>query len=317
VLLGLQFGVINELDLSTRKNIKANTNALKNIISDSTLTIELKGKPQIKIPNFANFFIYSNDDDCLHLTKDSRRYFITTIKHTQEEINQKLEDDGYKDLILDALEFGNDTICYLKNHFENVVKIEDPKLFSRNAPKTEDFDDMVEKSRPGIHRALDYRLESNIYPFENCDSWTETRTDLNNKNINTTTKAQFSGLVIAEELLTTCVSDKILSREHITRDLIISWCNQRSIPWVNKDGQNLPTKQIIIKNNGATHKPRAYLIKDLDVGGRKLSTMTEGELGQHHSHSHSFLLLNSTNYGQHKDRSENVYAETDKRHIDF
>ena len=59
VLLGLQFGVINELDLSSKKNIKGNTNALKTIVSDSILTIELKGKPQIKIPNFANFFIFS------------------------------------------------------------------------------------------------------------------------------------------------------------------------------------------------------------------------------------------------------------------
>ena len=42
--MGLQFGIINELDLSSRKNVKQLTNALKKFITDDTLTIELKGK---------------------------------------------------------------------------------------------------------------------------------------------------------------------------------------------------------------------------------------------------------------------------------
>ena len=68
ILMGLQFGIINELDLSSRKNVKQLTNALKKFITDDTLTIELKGRPQIKIRFFCNFIIFSNDGDCLHLT---------------------------------------------------------------------------------------------------------------------------------------------------------------------------------------------------------------------------------------------------------
>ena len=56
--MGLQFGIINELDLSSRKNIKQLTNALKKFITDDTLTIELKGRPQIKIPFFCNFMVF-------------------------------------------------------------------------------------------------------------------------------------------------------------------------------------------------------------------------------------------------------------------
>ena len=58
-------------------------------MSDDTLTIELKGRPQIKIPFFCNFMIFSNDEDCLYLTKEARRYLIIAIKHSQDAINEK------------------------------------------------------------------------------------------------------------------------------------------------------------------------------------------------------------------------------------
>ena len=107
--------------------------------------------------------IFSNEEDCLFLTKFARRYLICSIKHTQDEINEKL-DAGVKDKILDALEFGSKEIGQLLHHFQN-VKIEDPKAFMRNAPKTVDFYEVVEKNRPMIHRILDERLENNQQPF--------------------------------------------------------------------------------------------------------------------------------------------------------
>ena len=313
VLLGLQFGVINELDLSSRKNIKANTNSLKKIIADPVLTIELKGKPQIKIPNFANFFIFSNDEDCLHLTKDARRYLIVNIKHTTEAIEQKLEQEGYKDIILDALDFGSEKICHLKNHFENVVNIEeDIKIFTSAAPKTEDFYEIVEKSKPGIHRALDSRLNTNLYPFENYTQ--EDGTVIWKKKVEDQyLQPQFSGMVIAEELYTLCLRDKDLSREHITRDNIIDWCKKNCISWKKKDGSTMDQKQIIIKpSNGTVHRPPAYLIKDLNIGDKKLSNLTEGELGDHHSQTHIHHELTEVKYDQYSNRLESKLAETPK-----
>ena len=132
VLMGLQFGIINELDLATKKNVKQLTNKMKKFMSDDTLTIELKGRPQIKIPFFCNFMIFSNDEDCLYLTKEARRYLIIAIKHSQDAINEKL-DAGVKDKILDALEFGSKELGHLLHHFQK-VKIDDPKAFQRNAP---------------------------------------------------------------------------------------------------------------------------------------------------------------------------------------
>ena len=105
--------------------------------------------------------------DCLYLTKEVRRYFITTIKHTQEQIEKKLEEEGYKEKILDALAHDKPMIKYLLNYFKNEVVIKDPKMFKRNAPKTEDFHEMVQKNREGIKIKLDDRLNTNAWPFEN------------------------------------------------------------------------------------------------------------------------------------------------------
>ena len=97
-------------------------------------------------------------------------------KHTQDAINEKL-DAGVKDKILDALEFGSKELGHLLHHFQK-VKIDDPKAFQRNAPKTDDFFELVEKGRPMIHRILDERLENNQEPFfndhENLDGLTLT-----------------------------------------------------------------------------------------------------------------------------------------------
>ena len=292
ILMGLQFGIINELDLSSKKNIKQLTNALKKFITDRVLTIELKGRPQIKIPFFCNFMIFSNEEDCLFLTKFARRYLIASVKRTQDEINEKL-DAGVKDKILDALEFGSKDLGYLLHHFQN-IKIEDPKAFMRNAPKTDDFYEVVEKNRPMIHRILDERLENNQDPFYHEDSWVREvrkykKVNVKDQDGNNTgdkkteyvgpeyfeTRMNFSGLVVAADLHEYIMLDPILKNEYCTRDLIIDWCKERSITWPNGN----PTKQISLPQGTYS---RAYLIKDYEVDGQKISNWTEGHLGSHY-----------------------------------
>ena len=289
--MGLQFGIINELDLATKKNVKQLTNKMKKFMSDDTLTIELKGRPQIKIPFFCNFMIFSNDEDCLYLTKEARRYLIIAIKHSQDAINEKL-DAGVKDKILDALEFGSKELGHLLHHFQK-VKIDDPKAFQRNAPKTEDFFDLVEKGRPMIHRILDERLENNQAPFFHVDdAWV--RGEPKYKKNKTTgcdervkgefeyfeTRMNFSGLVVAQDLHEHIILDPLLKNEYCTRDLLIEWCKEKSTPWPNGN----PTKQIVLPQGSYS---RAYLIRDYEVEGQKISNWTEGQLGSHY-YFHTF-----------------------------
>ena len=330
ILMGLQFGIINELDLSSRKNIKALTNALKKFITDDTLTIELKGRPQIKIPFFCNFMLFSNDEDCLHLTKFARRYLFCKVKRTQDEINEKL-DAGVKDKILDALEFGSKELGHLLHYFKN-IKIEDPKVFQRNAPKTDDFYEVVEKSRPMIHRVLDERLENNQWPFQFDGDWGSERKEYKtNKETGSQyvsgsryyTKLCFSGMVVAADLYEVLLQDPIMKREFLTRDLIVDWCVEHHILWPNGN----PTKQIKLPIN--TH-PRAYLIKDFEIGTavdiemmkpkpithfssptspltipKKLSNCSEGELGDHY-YFHTYDSVEYNNPGLGYVRSENL-----------
>jgi len=291
VLLGLQFGIINELDLSSRKNIKSATNSLKKFITDDVLTIELKGKPQIKIPFFANFMIFSNEDDCLHLTKEGRRYFIIKIKHTQDEIISKLE-GGYKDLILDALQNDSDQLSYLLHHFQN-VEIKDIKMFQRNAPKTEDFYEVVESSKPVIHRLLDERLRANEWPF-NHNGWIKTIDNFSkdrSKVVSTEYKTDLNwcGLVIVNDLYSLIKLDPLLGKEFVTLDLITNWCKENCILW----GNGKHTKQITIQHSRTY--PRAYLIRNFKyMDGQELINKTEGQLGdiywEHSFHSKHLRL---------------------------
>ena len=113
------------------------------------------------------------------------------------------------------------------------------------------------------------------------------------------TKLCFSGMVVAADLYEVLLQDPIMKREFLTRDLIVDWCVEHHILWPNGN----PTKQIKLPIN--TH-PRAYLIKDFEIGGgdfemnkpkpitnfaspttpltipKKLSNCSEGELGDHY-----------------------------------
>ena len=60
----------------------------------------------------------------------------------------------------------------IENNFKN-IEIKDAKAFQRNAPKTEDFYNVVERSRPDIHRVLDERLKNNQWPFQFDGKWNQ------------------------------------------------------------------------------------------------------------------------------------------------
>jgi len=191
------------------------------------------------------------------------------------------------------LEFGSKDLGHLLHHFQN-VKINDAKAFQRNAPKTEDFFELVEKGRPMIHRILDERLENNQAPFYHEDNWVREVGRYKNVNVkdkdgNNTgnkkseyvgtdyfeTRMNFSGLVVAADLHEYIMLDPLLQKEYCTRDLVIDWCKERSITWPNGN----PTKQIMLPHKAYS---RAYLIKDYEVDGQKISNWTEGHLGSHY-----------------------------------
>ena len=332
VIEGKQLIVLNEVDSdSGNKDRKINTNRLKPYITDHTININPKNKPIIKIPNFCNFFIFSNLDNCLHLREDTRRYMVMKVKHTQEEVKQKLEKNGLGDSIVEAIH--GEGASYLKYHFEKNVTIPNEKMFFSHAPRTADLEQMIQDSRPTIHRMLDEALEAQTWPFEQYDTfWTahEPQTPYSYdeklkkqiKNpIRYTSYTQFTGMVIARELYQLVSNDLEFKKEYITQDLIIDWCKEKSIKWPNGD----TTRQIILDQradrlNNAITKPRAYLIKDREIAliaeqqdiKKYISKMTQGELGKvYGTFSYSYMTYDDR---QHRwDSKEAVGATGDDR----
>ena len=126
-------------------------------------------------------------------------------------------------------------------------------------------------------------------------------------------------MVVAADLYEVLLQDPIMKREFLTRDLIVDWCVERHIPWPNGN----PTKQLKLPIN--TH-PRAYLIKDFEIGGgdfemmkpkpcnpngppvhikKKLSNCSEGELGDHY-YFHTYDTVEYNNSGLGYVRNENL-----------
>ena len=277
VLEGKQFIIINELDLSSTKSIKSATNSLKTFITDPTLIIEPKNKPQQEIPNFCNFFIYSNEDDCLWLKKDSRRYYVINVKHTKETINARLAKDGFKKRLLEALDPNGPGPGALKHHFENVIKIKDESIFNNEAPRTAALEDLIDRSKSDAIRMLEQCLADETWPFANhIDRLKEEYWG-------------YSGLIIRDEFYNRIRKSEQFRGMYFPLKDCEKFIKDNCIPWPN--GEN--TKQIVLMDGA---RRRAYLFKDYDVAreisgavrtvteAANLSGMTEGELGQHYMH---------------------------------
>tara|TARA_R100000935_G_scaffold58359_2_gene95065 strand:- start:141 stop:2333 length:2193 start_codon:yes stop_codon:yes gene_type:complete len=272
ILEGKQFIIINELDLSSTKSIKSATNSLKTFITDPTLIIEPKNKPQQEIPNFCNFFIYSNEDDCLWLKKDSRRYFVVNIPHTQQTINAKLAEGGFKDRLLAALDPNGPGPSALKHYFEKEVIIENKKIFHDAAPRTNALEDLIDRSKSDAVRMMEECLQNETWPFANHMD---------------REKDQFwgySGLVNRDEFFNRIRASEQFKGLYFPLKDCEKFLKDNCIPWPNGE----KTKQIILMDKA---KRRVYLIKDYpiplgqdDLGPSKLSEMTEGQLGSHYMH---------------------------------
>ena len=277
ILEGKQVIVLNEVVmLGTGSERKLLANKLKPYISDPTLIINPKNKPMIEIPNLCNFLVFSNEENALHLTKDSRRYFVVNIKRTEEEILQKLEKEGIKKEILKAIKDPGP----LKNYFEKDVTIEDKDIFFSSAPKTEDLKDMIDRSKGDFEKILTSAKEVKSFPF--CGK-------IYHEN-HSAVHYGYSGLVIRDEFYPKICRDPLFkSCPYKPLTDFEDWLKDNCTPWPNGE----LTKQIVMKQEDApTLRRRAYCIhNDVLEDGRHLTDLTEGELGEHHK-TYGYVNLN-------------------------
>ena len=288
ILEGKQVIVLNEVVmLGTGSERKLLANKLKPYISDPTLIINPKNKPMIEIPNLCNFFVFSNEENALHLTKDTRRYFVCNIKRTEEEILKKLEGEGVKKEILKTIKDPG----ALKHYFEKEVTIENKEVFFSSAPKTEALKEMIDRSRGELEKILNTAMEQESFPF--CGKiYHDHRGG---------TQYGYSGLVIRDEMYPRMIEDPLFKGVFKTLTLFEEWVKENCTPWSN--GKS--TKQIIIKTEGQPDKRRrAYLLHNQKLeDGRNLIELSEGELGDHHK-AYGYVNLNDQELNTMKKRAE-------------
>jgi len=262
LIQGRQLIILNELSFSNSTKEKAElTNELKDLFTEHELIINQKNKDPVRTGNFCNFLIYTNDPRALKLDKNARRYAIMRVEHDQDAIVKKQENLNIVDTILNLTQFYPGALLY---YFKNTVKLNDKKYFTGHAPRTIDFDSMLEDTKDDIFQFLDDALEAGTWPFNH-----ELIQDIHNPKSN-----GFSGLVNLDELLKKIQKE---TKYFVSRAKLSDWLKERAIRWKNGEW----TKQILLSDQS---RPKMWLLVNMKGGlnGEELIDMTDKDLGAHH-----------------------------------
>ena len=156
LLIGTQVLVLNEVSLGDFKSKNEGTNSLKNFVADDVYSCNFKGKPMVKLPNFTNILLFSNDITVLGVNNGSRRYFFCKINRTEEELI-KITDEGTFQRAWDFAD-SDEGASALINYFKHEVKIPDITIFKKRAPKTVDLIELIEQSKHPMQKILEHDL---------------------------------------------------------------------------------------------------------------------------------------------------------------
>lgn len=146
--------LINELEeIDARKRFEI-VSKLKSYITESTQTIEPKGVDPYSAEIFANFILFSNREDALHIKDDSRRFFVH-INHQQPR-----PEAYYSKLHKWLVNGGYDAIY-------NLMATRDLSKFNPQgrAPHTESMDLMVDAGRSNEEGSILEAIENRYSVF--------------------------------------------------------------------------------------------------------------------------------------------------------
>ena len=245
VIYNKLFVCINEVvttgDIAKKVEI---SNKLKPFWTDEDCKINPKHIRPFRYWNNCNGICFSNEKDCLHIGKGSRRYgVINQYNRLTLEMIEGMEQDGTFTNIYKFLETGG--AKHLFHHFLYEVKVKNWKLFrGGRAPKTDATQQMIDEGRHPVQMKLTRALQTKLAPFDD----------------------RFPGFVILDDLL-----EYIKEKWHINvhEKYVKDWIKEVEIPW--KDGKS--TRQIVLEETGS--RPRAHKL----TANTFLDEMTQGELG--------------------------------------
>ena len=248
---GKQIIVLNELVLSGGgKEGKVLSNKIKPYITDPTLIINPKGKQEIEIPNFCNFFMFSNDRKPMKIDPEDRRLFVITIDKKKFEVRKKLDDEGYKKEIFKHVK----NPSAFKWHLLNEVTIEDESIFFTDPPMNKDKEQLIKDSMDDFEKKIWTAFDERRFPFQSKtwtseDTWTY-RGLINRDDVDSALKRDLSYRGTYWDL---SKLDEILDEIHI--------------------------KKVQVRCSDGT-RPRVHIIEnETTKEGKKYTEMTQSELG--------------------------------------
>jgi len=243
IVVGSLFVCLNEVVLDKQYSTKRTISSkIKPFITDDFLNINDKGIRPYKYLNNCNAIVFSNDKDCLHVDTSSRRYLVIHCKTTAKEV-EKMADSGAFEPLWKMLEEHPE---YLLDHFLNIVKIEDEKIYQKRAPRTAELLEMIEDSKHDTIGELDEALAEKAPPFD---------------------EENFRGFV-SKKMLVNFIR-KEWHTPHPPIKLINEWLKDNGLLW--NDGKK--TRQIVMANGA---RPRVFLLENKRG---ILTELSEGDLG--------------------------------------
>ena len=257
LLIGTQVLVLNEVSLGDFKSKSEGTNSLKNFVADDIYSCNFKGKPMVKLANFTNILLFSNDITVLGLSNGSRRYYFCKINRSEEEL-LKITDDNTFQRAWDFVD-SDEGASFLINYFKNEVKIPDITIFKKRAPQTADLVELIEQSKHPMQKILEHDL---------------TRPDILNRKVFAN---GFTGLITFDELNETLrTSDKDATKQFkwpsYGDDALYKFLSSNSIRWNNGEA----TRQIFIKGV----RQRFHLLDDsrCPIPGKSYKDLTPKQI---------------------------------------
>ena len=256
LLIGTQLLVLNEVSLGDFKSKQEGTNTLKNFVADDIYSCNFKNKPMVKLPNLTNFMLFSNDERVVGAPQGGRRYFFNNISKTEKDIIQKTN-EGFFDRAWKFVD-SDEGAAALLHYFKNEVTIEDPTIFQKRAPETDDLLILIEQSKHPLQKKLEHDL---------------TRHDTHKRKIFI---LSWCGLISFDELnekLNTTVIDELSKEKYnwgsFGDDAVYKFLSANAIPWNNGDN----TRQLI-------GRQRFYLLDDskCPIPGKSYKDLTPKQI---------------------------------------
>lgn len=136
---------------------------MKKIITNKTISIEIKGGAKFEIEDYMNLILFTNNDFCLKLEESDRRYYVadcSTVHLGDFDYFKRLQESFNQDV-------ANHFFSYMY-HLENPVDV-------RYIPRTKLKNSMILNNMPNpvrfLHEVHAFLAEDDVQPADELPSW--------------------------------------------------------------------------------------------------------------------------------------------------